>query len=107
MNVAREQIKNGRRPRPIIAGLMLGLFLLVSALANFEALHGDFHSNSEKADHQCAVTLLGSGQIDLPISAAIILFVSSVFLIRAISKIDLFVSVDYLFQPGRAPPSLA
>ncbi len=103
----QKQLKHGAPARPLMAGLLLGLFLFVLAMAEFKSLHHAVHADAEQAEHQCAVTLLASGQIDLPVSAAIILFVGSVFLIRTIARTDLFVSVDYLFQPGRAPPSLA
>jgi len=107
MNITQKQRKYSATARHLIAGLLLALFLFVLAMAHYKALHHAFHGDSERAEHQCAVTLLATGQIDLPTSAAILSFVSFVFLMALARQTDTFLSVDYLFALGRAPPSLA
>ncbi len=59
-----------RLSRPKVAVLLLGLFLSVFVLANSSTLHHVLHPTADSADHHCAVTLLLTGQVEVPALAA-------------------------------------
>jgi hypothetical protein len=46
------------------AWLLIGLVLLLNAMASSPALHEWFHADAGQAEHQCAVTLFAHGQVD-------------------------------------------
>lgn len=62
MKVLLTQLGHGPKGRSVKAGLLLGLFLSVLALAQFETLHQAVHADADQATHECAVTLLVSGK---------------------------------------------
>ena len=105
MNSVQKQLKHRARSKSVVAGLMLGLFLFVLAMANFETLHCDVHADAETADHQCVVTLLASGQIDTASCAISVSEISFPVLHVAAPKVLDLVSVDYSLLPGRGPPA--
>jgi hypothetical protein len=83
---------------------MVGMVLLLNALASSPALHEWFHSDATESGHQCAVTLFAHGQvdsvsIDLPVAAPLPL-------IESVSpiQISLFGSALENLPAGRAPP---
>jgi hypothetical protein len=51
--------------KPVYAGFLLGLFLSVWGMAQFQTLHKALHCDADHPDHHCAVTLLSSGLVDL------------------------------------------
>lgn len=51
--------------RRAVAGVQLLLFVLVVLLATFPDLHHLLHGDADDEDHDCAVTLLLRGSVDL------------------------------------------
>jgi hypothetical protein len=51
--------------KPVYAGFLLGLFLSVWGMAQFQTLHKALHCDADHPDHQCGVTLLSSGLVAL------------------------------------------
>jgi hypothetical protein len=99
-----RQLKPEILGKPGKALLLLALFLSVLALANSAALHKAIHPNAGKADHECAVTLLASGQIHVmasetaPVIAAILLFLCLRETPAAIRRL-------VQLPPSRGPPA--
>lgn len=87
-----------------IAGLMLALFVSVHAMAAFHALHDSVCEHAEAADHQCAVTLLAAGQVEVPVIGVEVSPVEFARQVRASFSLPVFASMDRLDPPGRAPP---
>lgn len=83
---------------------MLALFVSVHAMAAFHALHESVCEHAEAADHQCAVTLLAAGQIEVPVSSVEAAPVEFVRQMQPAVCRSYFVSTDRLDPPGRAPP---
>jgi hypothetical protein len=53
-----------RAKAPLSAALVL-LLLLLQTLSASAALHEDVHADAHHSDHECAVSLLSNGQIDV------------------------------------------
>ncbi|HWX17392.1 MAG TPA: hypothetical protein VNY07_12470 [Chthoniobacterales bacterium] len=59
----RFRLAGGRSiaPRAIVAAGILSAFLWTLALTVSPSLHERIHSDANRAEHSCAVTLIGSG----------------------------------------------
>lgn len=104
MNRIPQQSSNAAPRRRAWAGLLLGLFLFVLAMAQFRALHHMLHADSGAVEHQCAVTLLASGYLDVAVSEVPVAFLPVLAVAPAVTSAQVFVAVDYSLLPGRAPP---
>ncbi|MBP9900963.1 MAG: hypothetical protein V9H26_18115 [Verrucomicrobiota bacterium] len=89
------------------AGLLLGLFLFVLALAQFGALHHFFHADSKQPNHHCAATMLAGGQIDAAPPCAVAVVVSPIQFVVTITELfPIFVSFDFTLPLSCGPPAL-
>lgn len=50
--------------KAVLASLLIGLVLLLDAMAASPALHEMIHKDAGKADHDCAVTMFAHGKVD-------------------------------------------
>jgi hypothetical protein len=96
-----------RFDKPALAILLVGLVLLLNAMAVVPALHELIHQDSNKADHQCAVTLFAHGYVES--AACDVPAIVSVTFVDCIPHLEfsLFCTVIENLPPGRAPPSVA
>ncbi len=83
---------------------MLALFVSVHAMAAFHTLHESVCEHAEEAEHQCAVTLLATGQIEVPVNGVEAAPVEFARQMQAPVCRSYFMSTDRLDPPGRAPP---
>jgi hypothetical protein len=104
MNWIQEPLSNAAPRLRARAGLLLGLFLFVLTMAQFGALHRMFHADSGTVEHQCAVTLLASGHVDVAVSEVPVAFLPVLAVAPAMPSAQVFLAVDYSLLPGRAPP---
>ena len=93
--------------KPALAASLVGLILLLNAMAACPALHELIHKDADEADHHCAVTMFMHGQVesttcDIPV-------VTPTISIEATSQIKFSVlsTVIENLPHGRAPPSVA
>jgi hypothetical protein len=87
--------------------LLLGLFLSVVAMALSAKLHQAIHDDASNTDHQCAVTLLVSGQVDA--SANLVNTASQAPAIPidfSFPDEPLLAGISFHLPPGRGPPAL-
>ena len=89
----------------MLAVLLVGLVLLLNAMAAVPALHELIHQDAGKTDHQCAVTVFAHGQVesaagDVPVA----LPVTSVEITPHL-EFSLHSTAIENLPPGRAPPS--
>jgi hypothetical protein len=62
--------RNVRWFRPMIAGLMSGMILLLSVFASSGALHLKLHPDSSAPQHgTCAICSIAQGQVEIPVDA--------------------------------------
>jgi hypothetical protein len=89
-----------------VAGLLCGLFLGVLALAQFETLHRWLHPQAGQPAHQCAVTMLQSGQVEA--SPGVEFVAVPPLRVFAEQPVDYFftASVGYSLPHGRGPPAI-
>ena len=102
-NVRRHFKRFGR---PAIAGLLIGLILLLDLMAACPALHELIHHDSAAYDHQCAVKMFAHGKIEP--SNPEIRAVSAIMMIETIPHVavSVFSSVIKNLPQGRAPPAM-
>ena len=94
--------RQGKRGGALLA---LALFLLVQMVAVSAPAHRFLHDDADQAGHQCAVTLLSQGHIDLDLPqvhpARPVEFLCRMSLPAVAAR----VAVEYRLLPERAPPS--
>jgi hypothetical protein len=92
--------------KSVLSLLALGLFLFVQVLAGSSTFHHFLHPDADQASHQCAVSLLSHGQVDVaPVQLSVARPV--VFLGEFTSPtVSVRVAVAYRLLPERAPPFL-
>lgn len=92
--------------KPALAALLVGIVLLLDAMASCPALHEMIHHDAGKEDHDCAVTMLAAGKMDSAVCDIIIppptasVETTQSFIVSAFSP-----AIENL-PPGRAPPAL-
>lgn len=86
--------------------LLLGVFVSVLGLATSATLHKAVHPNAQNADHQCAVTLLASGQVHTAASTVALPTVSFVTVAVAHLEISRPTGPSFNLSPSRGPPAL-
>jgi hypothetical protein len=90
----------------VIASLLVGLVLLLDAMAACPALHEMIHKDAGKADHDCAVTMFAHGKVD---SATVeVAAVVTTVLIETVPQVSFSVFAPAIenLPAGRAPPVL-
>ncbi|MBA4147918.1 MAG: hypothetical protein H0X66_07355 [Verrucomicrobia bacterium] len=90
-----------------VSAFALTLFLFVHLLSWSSSLHHEFHEEADHEDHQCAVTLLQNGQVDVPQIATDLVPVTITFTEVMPPEVSFVSSPAYLIPHGRGPPSLA
>jgi hypothetical protein len=103
MEMGRFSVK--RLGKMAIAVLLVMSVLLSLFAASSPSLHHFIHSDASQPGHECFVTLLSQGAVDLPLGAvvvAICLLIFGAFL--PVSKVLILPAAEYPFPPGRAPP---
>lgn len=90
-----------------MAATLLGVFLSVFALTLSETLHRALHDEACEPSHQCAVTMLQSGQVETPVAVIepVVAYVA-VFLATQ-PQVDFVPSVDFSLPPSCGPPALS
>ena len=90
--------------RSTFAVLLVGLVLLLNAMAAAPTLHELIHKDADESGHQCAVTLFAHGQVDSPVVevAAVIPVAPVEFL--PLTSVSVFIALVETLPPGRGPP---
>ncbi len=89
-----------------MAGALIGLFLSVFALVLSETLHRALHEDACQPEHQCAVTMLQSGQVDAPVCDAAIVSPEIVFVSVPLLENTFVPAVAFFLPPSCGPPAL-
>ncbi len=91
--------------RKAVAGLMLGLWLGVAALATSPALHHWLHQDSDAGGHECVVTLISKSHLVGGVLGGVLLVVAAVGLgWRVPFEFVAPAVADVRLAPSRAPP---
>jgi hypothetical protein len=89
-----------------MAGVLLALFLSVLGLTLSEALHRAVHAEACEPQHECAVTMLQSGQVETPVVTVTPVIVSVATSVALLAECDFIPSVNFFLLPSRGPPAL-
>ena len=92
--------------KPALAALLVGIVLLLDAMAACPALHEMIHHDAGKEDHDCAVTMLALGKMDS--ATCEIIIPEPTVLVQTVQYFTFSVfspAIENLPQ-GRAPPAL-
>ena len=90
--------------KAVIASLLVGLVLLLDAMAACPALHELIHKDAGRPDHECAVTMFAHGQVDSA-SVDVPVVVPQTFLETVPSaSLSVFSPAIENLPAGRAPP---
>jgi hypothetical protein len=85
--------------------LCLTLFLFLQAAAAVPGFHQYLHHDADQADHQCAVTLLSQGNLQIASNVTPIVLPASFVVLVPLRPATVQVVVDQQLPPGRAPPA--
>jgi len=92
--------------KPALAALLVGIVLLLDAMAACPALHEMIHHDAGKEDHDCAVTMLVQGKAS-SVTCEIIIPPPTI-LVETTQSFIVFVFSPVIenLPQGRAPPAL-
>jgi len=92
--------------KPALAALLVGIVLLLDAMAACPALHEMIHHDAGKEDHDCAVTMLAAGKMDSAVCDIIIPPPTASVESDRHFTISVFSPAVENLPQGRAPPAL-
>jgi hypothetical protein len=92
--------------KPALAALLVGIVLLLDAMAACPALHEMIHHDAGKEDHDCAVTMLAAGKMDSATCEIIIPPPTDLVETTRHFTISVFSPAIENLPQGRAPPAL-
>ena len=86
--------------------VLLGLFFSVLVLANSATLHQAVHSNANRPDHNCAATMLASGQLETAPCVAVVAATTLVPIVVNQFVVSFFSLASFNLPLSRGPPAL-
>ena len=90
--------------KAVIASLLVGVVLLLDAMAACPTLHELIHKDAGKADHECAVTMFAHGKVD-SVSVDVPVAAPQTFVVVLPSvEFSIFSPAIDNLPAGRAPP---
>ena len=92
--------------KPALDALLVGIVLLLDAMAACPALHEMIHHDAGKEDHDCAVTMLAAGKMDSATCEIIIPPPTDLVETTRHFTISVFSPAIENLPQGRAPPAL-
>ncbi len=93
--------------KPALAALLVGLILLIDAMAACPALHELIHKDADEHDHHCAVTMFAQGKVDLTTCEIIVPEPTVLIETAQCFTFSIFSPVIENLPHGRAPPLIA
>jgi hypothetical protein len=97
---------SNRSGKAFIAVLLMGMVLLLDAMAACPALHELIHKDADKPGHECAVTMFAHGKVEsAAVEVPVIVPTASIESAPQIGFSVFSTAIENL-PPGRAPPSV-
>jgi hypothetical protein len=91
--------------KPLLAVLLIGLVLLLNAMAAAPALHELIHKDADSASHSCAATLFVHGHVESAVCAVPVILPATFIENTPYLEFSLFRSTIENLPLGRAPPA--
>ena len=92
--------------KPALAALLVGIVLLLDAMAACPALHEMIHHDAGKEDHDCAVTMLVQGKANSVTCEIIIPPPTDLVETTQAFMVSIFSPAIEHLPPNRGPPAL-
>jgi hypothetical protein len=99
--------KLNRLGKPALAVLLIGLVLLLNAMAAAPALHELIHKDANNASHSCAATLFAHGHVESVVCDVPVVLPATLVETTPHVEFSRFSTAIENLPPGRAPPSVA
>jgi hypothetical protein len=90
--------------KAVIASLLVGLVLLLGAMAASPSLHERLHADASEAGHHCAVTLFAHGQVDSASADINVDVPKGIVVSDPLVQISAYSPAIENLPAGRAPP---
>ena len=87
-----------------VAAVLASFIVFSFGLSASEALHKDFHSSADTEQHECIVTLLAHGGVEIADTRMPVPQVAGIFAHHSADSFVVVSSLDHRLPPGRAPP---
>ncbi len=100
-----RQLRNALKGKPLKAALLLGLFAFVMVMAHSWAWHHAVCAEAGTPGHQCAATMLASGQVDAAPNVVAVTIASVVAVAVVLPDAPNFAVADHSLPSSRAPPA--
>jgi hypothetical protein len=91
---------------PTLAASLVGLILLLDAMAACPALHEMIHKDADEADHHCAVTMFAQGKVDSVTCEIIVPEPTVLIETTQYFTFSIFSPTIENLPQGRAPPAV-
>ena len=98
--------KLNRFDKPALAVLLIGLVLLLNAMAASPALHELIHKDAEGPTHSCAATLFAHGHVESAACDVPVVLPATFVETTPHLEFSIFSSTIENLPPGRAPPAV-
>ena len=96
----------GKLRKPCVAVLLVGLILLLNAMAACPALHEMIHKDADEVDHHCAVTMFAQGKVDSATCEIIVPEPTVLIETTQYFTFSIFSPAIENLPQGRAPPAV-
>ena len=90
--------------RALLAALLVGMVLLLDAMAACPALHELIHKDANRPDHDCAVTMFAQGKVDSAAGEILVILTGVPIAAAAQAEFSVFRPAIEHLPLGRAPP---
>jgi hypothetical protein len=88
-----------------LAALLVGMVLLLDAMAAAPALHELIHKDADQAGHQCAVTMFAHGKVDSAAGEAPVVLPAALLETTPQIEFSIITTAIEDLPPGRGPPA--
>ena len=88
----------------MLASALVGLVLLLAAMAACPGLHELIHHDADEPGHECAVTMFLHGQVNSPVVDVAAIIPVAVVAEAPLNFATVFSAPLKMLPPGRGPP---
>ena len=92
--------------KPALAALLVGVILLLDAMAACPALHELIHHDADQPGHECAVTMFMHGKVDTATVEVVVPWIAIQVEPSRQIEFSIFSPAIENLPQGRAPPAL-
>ena len=103
-SISRSCFGLGGTAKAVLSVFLILQILLLLAMSACPALHHALHHDSDRADHDCAVTMFAHGHMDSSIVDVAVTLPTAPIQFVPLTSVPVFHELVETLPPGRAPP---